>query len=326
MSSATEPVMFVRHGSKGLLGEKWVQEWLYGENAEDARIAIHYDDFASFDSGKYTHRSSRIKRFEKAAKTPTIAVVAFSEYPAGEKYLTRTKPDTREIAVLNGNTQTIEPVESVEEAGTLPAVTDDYYDKSGVKVVKTIKVEDWVRVRQETHKVLWGWHTPDAIHNPVSNAARKEQYIRAVYHGNSKPLIRDALNPSDEELMAEKYLRAAVPNFRLSAPRGGDLSNIDILGTSHEADSDEMRTVVASVTSSTGDHRRERVETINDFANRDDVYFFDAEGSRPTGLADAVNYVSLDEVFEWMDADGTRRQRALYTMLGLEDPLEEPAR
>jgi hypothetical protein len=322
MSSADEPVMFLRHGSKGLLGERWVQDWIYGETAENTRISIHYQDIASFASEEYTHRSRRIKRFEKAAQTPTIAVVAFSEYPAGEKYITRTIPDTREIIVLNDNAQTIEHVESVVEAGSLPEVTEEYRNESGFTVVKTIQVEEWETVRQETHKVLWGWHTQDAVHNPANNAAQKEQYIRAVYHGDNKPLIRDALNPREEELMAEKYLRETVPNFRLSAPRGGELRNIDILGTSSDAETGEMRAVLASVTSSTGSHRHERIQTINDFSERDEVYYFDAEGSRPDNLDNAVEFISLDEVFDWMNTDGTRRQRALYTMLGLEGPLE----
>jgi len=84
-------------------------------------------------------------------------------------------------------------------------------------------------------------------------------------------------------------------------------------------DSDEPQTIVASVTSSTGSHRRERVEAINSFSDRDAAYFFAADDSRPSGLDEDVTYVSLREVFDWMNEDGTRRQRSLDTMLGLRD-------
>lgn len=65
-------------------------------------------------------------------------------------------------------------------------------------------------------------------------------------------------------------------------------------------------------------------QPINDFVDRDEVYILDAEESRPTDLADDIHYVSVDEVFEWMDTDGTRWQRSLYSMMGLENLSKSP--
>jgi len=316
---SNEPVMFVRHSGGGFLGDRWAQNWLFGGDNNPPRISIHYQDEASFDSSDYSHRPRRIRRFEKAASTPTIAVVGFSEKASGEKYITRTIPDSREIVVMDIDNEDIVQVEEVKEEGSVPELTDQYKNDGQYRVVKTLRVEDWKSISQENHKLLWDWHSQDALHDPSRNATEKARYIRAVYHGDSKPLIRISLDNHEQELIAEKYLRDLLNDFTLDAPRGGKLENIDVLGTSKDEDTDDLNTVVASVTDSAGSHRIGRIKSINSYSDRDEVYFFDAEDSRPGDLHEDVTYVSLEDVFEWMNEDGTRRQRSLHTMLGLRD-------
>lgn len=316
-----DPVMFVRHGGKGFLDKRWAQDWLYGESADQPRIGIHYHDKASFDSSDYPSRGNRIDRMEEAAPIPTITVVSFSKYPKGEKYVTRTIPDSREVVVMDIDNKQVEYVEEVGEAGSVPEFTERYDNDGQYKVIKTLRVEAWKRVPQENHKLLWDWHSREAIHDPVTNAAEKTEYIRAVYQGNNKPLITTSLSSHDQELIAEKYLRDKLDDFTLDAPRGGTLENIDVLGTVKDEDNGNLKTVVASVTSSTGGRLKGRVEDINFYSDRDEVYFFDAEDSRPRNLHDDVTYVSLEDVFEWMNEEDTRRQRSLHTMLGLRDPV-----
>jgi len=82
-----------------------------------------------------------------------------------------------------------------------------------------------------------------------------------------------------------------------------------------------LKTVVASVTSSSGGRRRDRIEAVNSYSDRDEVFFFDARDSRPSNLNTSVTYVPLEDVFEWMNEDDTRRQHSLHTMLGLRDPV-----
>jgi len=316
-----EPVMFVRHSGDGFLGDLWTQNWLFGEENTSPRIGVHYQDKASFDSSRYTHRPRRIQRFEKAASTPTITVVGFSEKPKGEKYITRTIPDTREIVVVDVDNNDMVHVEEVGEEGTIPELTDQYEDDNQYKIFKTTRVEDWKHVSQENNKLLWDWHSQEAIHDPAKNAAEKARYIQAVYHGDSKPLIQTSLDNHEQELIAEKYIRDKLTKFTLDVPRGGRLENIDILGTAKHDDSDELKTVVASVTSSSGGRRRDRIEAVNSYSDRDEVFFFDARDSRPSNLNTSVTYVPLEDVFEWMNEDDTRRQRSLHTMLGLRDPV-----
>lgn len=316
-----EPVVLVRHSGGGFLGQKWTQDWLFGMEDIPPRIAIHYQDKASFDSSKYTHRPRRIKRFERAASRPTIAVVAFSEQDRGEKYVTRTIPDTREIVVMDIDGKDIVHVETVDEQGSVPRITEEYEDDRRYRIIKTIQVEDWMFVYQENHKLLWDWHTQDAIHEPSKNATQKARYIRAVYYGDSKPLIKESLDNREQELIAEKYLRANLNEFTIDVPRGGRLENIDVLGSTRDERSGELKTVIASITSSSGNRRKSRIQTINSYIDRDEVYFFDAEESRPNDLHEDVEYVSLEHLFQWMNDDETRRQQSLHTMLGLREPI-----
>jgi len=316
-----EPVMFVRHSGSGFLGQRWSQDWLFGDGDTPPRIAVHYQDKASFDSSRYTHRPRRIQRFEKAASTPTITVVGFSEKSKGEKYITRTIPDTREIVVVDVDNKNMVHVEEVTEEGTIFELTDQYEDDSQYKIFKTTRVEDWKYVYQENNKLLWDWHSQEAIHDPSENATEKARYIRAVYHGDSKPLIQTSLDHHEQELIAEKYIRDKVTKFTLDAPRGGSLENIDVLGTAKGNDSSKLMTVVASITSSSGSNRKDRIQTMNSFSDRDEVYFFDAKDSRPENLDEHVTYVSLNVVFDWMNEEDTRRQRSLHTMLGLREPV-----
>jgi hypothetical protein len=316
-----EPVMFVRHSGGGFLGEGWSQDWLFGEVDGQPRIGIHYQDRASFDSSDYTNRPERIRRFEKAASVPTIVVVGFSEKASGEKYITRTIPGSREIVVMDVDYEGIVQVDDVEEESSVPELTDQYEDNSQYKFVKTLQVEDWKHIFQESHKLLWDWHSQDALHDASKNATEKARYIRAVYHEDSKPLITTSLSHHEQELIAEKYLRDRLDDFTLDAPRGGTLENIDLLGTVKDKSAGRLKTVVASVTSSSGRHRRDRIKTINSLNDRDEVYFFGADESRPGNLLDDVTYVSLENVFEWMNEDDTRRQRSLHTMLALRDEV-----
>ena len=143
-----EPVMFVRHSGGGFLGDRWAQNWLFKDGEGQPRIALHYQDQASFDSSKYSTGSGRIDRFEDAGQELTIAVVAFSEYPNGEKYITGTLPGTREIVVMETDTQNVVEIESAESNGTLSEMTEEYEDKSGYKVIKTLQVEDWKSINQ----------------------------------------------------------------------------------------------------------------------------------------------------------------------------------
>lgn len=318
---ANKPVMFVRHSGDGFLGDQWSQNWLFGNDDTPARIGVHYQDKASFDSSKYTYRPRRIQRFEKAASTPTITVVGFSEKLKGEKYITRTIPNTREIVVMDVDNKNVVHEEEVEEAGRVPELTDQYEDDNQYRIVKTNRVEDWKRVSQENNKLLWDWHSQEAIHDPSKNAIQKARYIRAVYRGDSKPLIQTSLDNHEQELIAEKYIRDKLTKFTLDVPRGGRLENIDVLGTATDDDSSELKTVVASVTSSSGGRWRDHVRAINSYSDRDEVYFFDAKDSRPANLNEEVTYVSLESVFEWMNEDDTRRQRSLHTMLGLRDSV-----
>jgi hypothetical protein len=316
-----EPVMFVRHSGGGFLGDRWAQDWLFGGDDNPPRISIHYQDKASFDSSDYSYRPRRIRRFEKAASTPTISVVGFSEKTSGEKYITRTIPGSREIVVMNVDNEDIVQVEEVKEEGSAPDLTAQYEDDGQYRVVKTLQVEEWKCISQENHKLLWDWHSQDALHDPSKNATEKARYIRAVYHEDSKPLITTSLSHHDQELIAEKYLRDKLDDFTLDAPRGGALENIDLLGTVKDESAGGLKTVVASVTSSSGSHRRDRIKTINSLSDRDEVYFFDAEESRPVTLHNDVTYVSLENVFVWMNEDDTRRHRSLHTMLGLRDEV-----
>ena len=105
-----------------------------------------------------------------------------------------------------------------------------------------------------------------------------------MYHGDSKPLIKESLDNRDQELIAEKYLRDKFDNFTIDVPRGGRLENIDVLGTAKDERSSELVIVIASVTSSSGKRRRSRAKTLNSYSGRDKVYFFDAEESRPEDL------------------------------------------
>ena len=295
---ADEPVMFVRHSGNGFLGDRWSQNWLFGNEDTPPRIGVHYQDKASFNSSKYTNRPRRIRRFEKAASTTTIAVVGFSEKKKGEKYITRTIPDTREIVVMDVGNENVVHVEEVGEAGTAPELTDQYEDDEQYKLIKTLRVEDWKHVSQENNKLLWDWHSQEAVHDPSKNASEKARYIRAVYHGDSKPLIQISLDSQEQELIAEKYIRDKHNSFTLDVPRGGKLENIDVLGTAKDGDSGELKTIVASVTSSTGSRRKDRVGAINSYSDRDEVYFFDAEDSRPANLDEDVTYVPLEYAFE----------------------------
>lgn len=314
-----EPVTFVRHSGGGFLGDRWSQDWLFGEVDGQPRIGIHYQDRASFDYSDYTHRPRRIRRFEKAASTPTIAVVGFSKKDSGTKYITRTVPDSREIVVMDIKNESVDHVNEIGKTGSVSELTDEYKDDGQYRIIKTLHVEDWKRVSHENHKLLWDWHSQDALHDPSTNAAEKARYIRAVYHGDSKPLIQISLDNHEQELIAEKYLREKFDDFTLDAPRGGKLENIDVLGTATDKDSGELKDVIASVTASSGNHRRSRIRTINSYSDRDEIFFFDAEDSRPGDLHSDVTYVSLEDVFEWMNEDDTRRQRSLHTMLGLRD-------
>jgi len=211
-------------------------------------------------------------------------------------------------------------VESVDSNGTISQLTENYEDEPRYKVIKTLRVESWRPINQENHKLLWDWHSQPALHEPGKNSASKKRYIRAVYNGDSKPLIKEALDNRDQELIAEKFLRDRFNGFTIDVPRGGRLENIDILGTAEDESGGELKTVVASVTSSSGSRRKNRIETLNSYSDRDEVFFFDAEERRPEKLHDEVEYVSLEEVFQWMNQDNTRRQRSLHTMLGLRDP------
>jgi len=314
-----EPVTFVRHSGAGFLGEQWLQDWLFEDDEQQSRIAVHYQSEASFDSSDYSNGGGRVARFSDAGQEPTIAVVAFSEYPSGEKYIAKTLPDTREIVVLDTNTQSIADVKPIESNGSLPEITKEYEGKKGYKIIKTIQVEDWKTIHQENNKLLWDWHSQPALHDPGKKSDKKALYIRSVYYGDDKPLIKEALDHRGQELIAEKHLRENYNNFTLDAPRGGKLENIDILGSAES--SDGLKTVMASVTSSSGSRRRNRIEAANAYTNRGEVFFFDAEENRPEQLDDNAMYVSLEEVFQWMDENGTRRRRSLKTMLGLRDTI-----
>ena len=142
-----------------------------------------------------------------------------------------------------------------------------------------------------------------------------------MYHGDSKPLIQTSLDSHEQELIAEKYLRDKHNSFTLNVPQDSKLENIDVLGTAKDGDLDKLKTIVASVTSSTGSRQRGRVRAINSHSDRDEVYFFDAEDSRPASLDEDVTHVSLEGVFKWLNKDETRRQRSLHTMLGLRSPV-----
>jgi hypothetical protein len=49
-----KPIIFVWHSGSGFLGQRWTQDWLFGADNIPPRIAVHYQDKASFDSSKYT--------------------------------------------------------------------------------------------------------------------------------------------------------------------------------------------------------------------------------------------------------------------------------
>ncbi|AXR82302.1 hypothetical protein AArcMg_2306 [Natrarchaeobaculum sulfurireducens] len=221
--------------------------------------------------------------------------------------------------VMDVGNENVVHIEEVGKAGSIPELTDQYEDDNQYRIVKTTRVEAWKHVSQENNKLLWDWHSQEAIHDPSKNATQKARYIRAVYHGDSKPLIQTSLDSHEQELIAEKYIRDRLTKFTLDVPRGGRLENIDVLGTARDDDSSKLMTVVASVTSSSGDRWRDRVRAINSYSDRDEVYFFDAKDSRPAHLNENVTYVPLEQVFEWMNEDDTRRQRSLHTMLGLRD-------
>jgi hypothetical protein len=122
-----------------------------------------------------------------------------------------------------------------------------------------------------------------------------------VYHGDSKPLIKESLDNRDQELIAEKYLRDKFDGFTIDVPRGGRLEDIDVLGTANDEENGEPVTVIASVTSSPGKRRRPRVKTLNSYSDRDKVCFFDAEESRPEGLHEDVEYVSCTDGTKVLD-------------------------
>ena len=109
-----EPVMFVRHSGRGFLGDRWAHDWLFGGDKNPLRISTHYQNKASFDSSDYSHRPRRIRRLEKAASTPTISVAGVSEKASGERYITLTIPNSREIVVVNVNNKDIVQVEELE--------------------------------------------------------------------------------------------------------------------------------------------------------------------------------------------------------------------
>lgn len=321
MTHSNESVLFVRHSGDGFLGQAWSQEWLFNDGDSQQRIGVHYQDQPSFDSSDYTHGANRISRFNKAGVEPTVVVVGFSKLPKNEKYVSKTIPESQEIVVMDTDHNKIVEVADVTPGKRILEFDEKYREQSQYKIIKTLQVERWKSVHHDTHKPLWDWHGRQTLHDTRKRAAEKKRYIRAVYQGEAKPILPDSLRDREQELLAEKYLRNRLTDFRLEAPRGGRLENIDLLGSTMKEDEGEITKVVASVTSSTGGRRQERVQTINSYSDRTEAYFFDLEGARPSNLDEDITYVSLEEVFDWMNSKGKHRQHSLYTMLGVEDPI-----
>jgi len=240
----------------------------------------------------------------------TLVVVSFYHLEKEKKYLATVEPDSREVHAVDMETETIVDSEPVEEPrGRREEFEEEYQDEYSFE--KTVKVSSWMLIGYEEHKPLWHWQSRQTIHGPNQDADIKREYVKAVYEGDTIPKDIAVLSNDDQELMAERRLRERLDGFRLGSGRGGGLQYIDILGST------ETDRVVASVTYSS--YENDRIEAVNSFADDSRTYFFARGRERPEDLADDIEYVPLQRVFDWMDTDGTRRQESLHVMLGYQD-------
>jgi len=295
----------VRHaGSGGPNKEEWIQRWLFETN----RVGVHFDPIASFNSDDYDYGATEIDYLNSAASDPVLLVVGFSELPKRKKYITKVEPDSREVHAVNMESEEIVEFINIDSPQRR---NQDFESKHGESCTfeKTIKVNEWIPVSFIERQPLWRWHSQSTIHGPNNSAEVKKEYVNAIYNNEPVPETLESLSSDNQELIAERWLRNHFENFQLDAARGGVLEHIDILGST-----DSSR-IVASVTSASS-YTEERIKSINEFADETKAFFFGRSNKRPDKLHPNVTYVSLSEVFDWMNTDNTRRQESLRVMLG----------
>lgn len=298
---------FARHaGGSGPNKKQWVQEWLFDTN----RIGLHYDNIASFNESRYENGSGSIRRLNRAVDQQTLVVVAFSELKSRTKYLAVVQPDSREVHAIDLDDDSIVDSTEIEESeGEDREFEQRYEDEYSFE--KTVRVSDWMPVTYEERKPLWHWQTPTSLHGVSKDSGVKRDYAKAVFEGGKTPKSVAVLSNDDQEFIAAHWLQNEYEDFRLDAPVGGNLQYIDILGST------ESERVVGSVTYASYD--KSRIEDLNSYKNDSIAYYFGRGPDAPDRLAEEVNYVSLGEVFDWMDTEGTRRQRSLHVMLGYDE-------
>jgi len=321
-------VRFVRHaGSSGPGSKEYVQKFLF--DSDNPRIGIHFDNKASFNEDHYSSGGYMVRYLNNMADEPTLVVVSFSSKSKGEKYVAEVVGDSREVVVIDTKEERIAETASVETSeGRLQKLEDTYDevlpdDDDRYKLFKTVQVSGWLAVAQHSSMPLWHWHSVQSVHGPSENASLKREYVRSVYTGAETPRKLLVLSNEQQELLVEKYLRYKVfdeKNFRLDAPRGGRLEAIDILG---HADEEQ---IFASVTASSGSHEDERIAEINQYGQKGRAFFFgvgydddEDDDKGPDSLSEEVDYIALEEVFDWMNDAADHRRESLDVMLGAAD-------
>jgi len=298
---------FVRHAGSGGPNEKeWVQRWLFESN----RIGIHCGNFASFNSNRYENGSKNIEYLNNSVREETLVVASYSNLQLRKKYIGLVEPGSREVHAIDLEDRSVVASRSIEESRGEALEFEERY-RDFCEFEKTVKIAEWMEVGYERFKPLWHWQTRRTLHGVSTDYDIKRQYVEAVFTGGETPKNIAVLTNDDQEYIAAEWLRNLYSSFRLDAPVGGNLQYIDILGSSEE------QRVVGSVTYSS--YEESRVEALNSYVGESEAYFFGKGPNPPEDLAEEAHYVSLDEVFDWMDSENTRRQESLHLLLGYEN-------
>jgi len=271
-------VVFFRHKFRGNIPKEDVEQlW------EDHQVALHWSYDESTDPSDYNNSTAQneIRRLNEYAEKGVIVAAYY-----GNDYDIHS--DEMLVGVVPPGTN---PVGN-EETGfkTLQMDNDSIVEVS----FKNYPVLSAVRPRGGS---LCHWYAAD-------------DQVRTILKKEKLPAEVGSLSPSQLEVACNEFLRVKFDGYFPTLPVGRTLRDVDIVGGT------QTKRILAQVTqSSSSDKVESKLNSLQQYtANNTHLILFGSSDSEPNSL-DAVDYITVEEVFDTLYTDGQQGRQMLDRML-----------